>query len=393
MSTEAAAPTTRNRPLHARATRRSSKAWLIWPVATLAVTRLAALAVIVLATHRRSGVDLKAAMSTWDGSWYLRAAQHGWPSHVPMVAGHVTQSTIAFFPGLPLAIRAVAWIPGISFFAAAMIVEVAFQISTVVLVWVLAADLWGDEAARRAVVVLCVFPGAFIFSLIYSEPLLFTCALGCLLALRKHRWLVAGIAAGLGTAVTPTGVALVACCALASAVAIGRRREWRSVIAPVLAPAGIVGYLLYLTASTGDLHAWTATERQGWGEQIVPSTFLQTLRIAVHHHGQIDLLVTIAGTGVAVVLVGLMLLSRPSHFDDLSEWWAQMLLWSLVVLGLAFVSNILGLRPRFVLTAFPLLMVLGWRLKGVAFALLSAGSFAGLVWLLWTTVTSLRLVP
>ena len=85
----------RNRPASmARAgwcVRPSSSTWprglITW--ATMAVT--------TLVTHR----SILEEVDRWDSRWFLRAAVHGWPSHLPYHHGHVAGSTIAFFPLFP----------------------------------------------------------------------------------------------------------------------------------------------------------------------------------------------------------------------------------------------------------------------------------------------------
>ena len=38
--------------------------------------------------------------NTWDAGWYLEVARHGYPGVVPEQAGHAAQSTLGFFPAL-----------------------------------------------------------------------------------------------------------------------------------------------------------------------------------------------------------------------------------------------------------------------------------------------------
>src|SRR5207253_1167110 len=124
------------------------------------------------------------------------------------------------------------------------------------LLWRLLARIWGREVADRGTALFCFFPGSFVLSMVYSEPLMLALAIGCLLALLDRRWLVAGVLAGLATGVRPNAVALVAACAWAAAVAIVKRREWRALVAPLLAPAGLVAFFAFLWARTGRPDAW-----------------------------------------------------------------------------------------------------------------------------------------
>ena len=62
----------------------------------------------------------------------------------------------------------------------------------------------------------------------------------CFWFLLEERWLLAGVAAALASATRPNGVALVAACAVAAFIAIRQRRDWWSLVAPLLAPIGFI---------------------------------------------------------------------------------------------------------------------------------------------------------
>lgn len=357
----------------------------LWrPVAMLLVVRLVTAAVLGLLRPliHHAPWDL----GFWDGSWYLAAAERGWPHSVPMAGGHAAASTLAFFPGFPVAIRLVHAVLPVGWSVAAAWTVLLCEVAMAVAIWLLARDLWDAEAADRATLVVLVFPGAFIFSLYYSEPLMLALAAVCLLALRRRWWLVAGLAAALATATRPNAVALVAACAVAAVQAIRQRRDLRSLVAVVLSPAGIVAWFAYLWATTGSATAWLQAEQGGWGERVEP--------LALAHLVHAWLLqgtftypneyVTVISTAAAAVLVVVLLRSRVP-----ATWVA----YTAVVLVLALMSKTLGLRPRFVLTAFPLAMVLGARLRTTAAALVAAGGGVLMLGLLVLTVTSIALTP
>ena len=88
----------------------------------------------------------------------------------------------------------------------------------------------------------------------------------CLLFLVEERWLLAGLAAALGTGTRPNGLALIAACAVASALAIRRRRDWMSLTSVALAPVGFVGFQLYVDAQANEQGAWFRVQREAWSE-------------------------------------------------------------------------------------------------------------------------------
>ena len=73
-------------------------------VLTYSVIHLVTLGLVVV-TNLFSHNGLIKDLSTWDGAWFLRAIYHGYPSHLPMVDGHVAANPIALFPLFPLCIR------------------------------------------------------------------------------------------------------------------------------------------------------------------------------------------------------------------------------------------------------------------------------------------------
>jgi len=83
-------------------------------------------------------------------------------------------------------------------------------------------------------------------------------------------------------------------------------------------------------------------------------------------------------SGVALVILGLVIVAGPSHrLSGLPDWVGFVLLiracvpgevvvFAAIVLGLALVSETLGPRPRFLLTAFPVFYGVAAALRGVA---------------------------
>ena len=299
--------------------------------------------------------------------------------------GHVTASTLAFFPGLPFLIRVVHALAPFGWAGSGVVTVAIAQVAMVIAFWYLTRDIWGNTAADQATVLLCFFPGAFIFSMVYSEPLLLAAACVSILALRRGHWVTAGLAAAVATATRPNGIALVACCAWEAFVVIRSRREWASLVSVALAPLGIIAWFAYLWVSTGSLTAWYQTERGGWNEHESPTAIINLVRaVAKNGFTNPNFYVPLLGAGVAFLLLILLVQSKPP---------GVLVVYTVVVLAMSLLSTTLGLRPRFVLTAFPLIMVLGYRLKGNLYALTVAGSATLMTGLLIVSVSTLVLVP
>ena len=170
---------------------------LAHPLRWYLASRLLVLAVAVLAVAVHPGVTASRLVSAWDAQWYLSILRHGYPSVVPQVAGHAAKTPLAFFPLFPLVAGALAWVLHLPNAVAAIAVSMAFGAGATVLFSRLAARLTDERRARRATVLFCLFPGSVVLSLGYSESLMITLAIGCLLALLDRRWWLAGVCAGL----------------------------------------------------------------------------------------------------------------------------------------------------------------------------------------------------
>lgn len=330
--------------------------FLFWPVLAYLVARgatVAGAAAVDGFTHKSLSADL----NIWDGQWFIRAAVHGWPSHLPMVHGHVARNTIAFFPALPLAIRWITDVTTVSPLVVGLVISGVTGLSAVVAVGMLVRHYYDSRHATRATLLFAVFPGTFVFSLVYAEGIVITCLAFGLLALLRRQWLLAGLLGLVATAASPIAMAFVLSCAWCAGREVLRHRIWRALIAPALAPLGFIAYMAWLSVNTGVFSAWRLTEQGGW--KSVPSllypihviiTFVFN-PLAPTETGQI----LIAGTVVAVV--GAVLAIREPQP-------APVLIYGLAAALMAAVASPVGLRPRFVMLAFPLVLAYGTRLRG-----------------------------
>ena len=330
-----------------------------------AVSRLCVLAGFVAAALFQSGAPLGRLPVLWDGGWYLRLVRDGYPGFVPEVGGRAVQSTLAFFPVFPLAVRLVSAVPGISDGAAGLIVSLGTGGLAAWVVFRVAAWLTSPQTARRATLLFCFFPGSVVFSLVYAEGLMIALAGGCFLALGRRRWILAGTLAGLAGLTRPNSIVLVAACAWAAGEAVLRRRELRALAAPALAAAGTLGFLGYLWWRTGEADAWFRVEHEGWHQKMdAGRALLDTMTWALKDPlGSLEPLIVTAMFAVAVA--GMWALVRRR-----SAWPAAVHIYAAGALALAAVSHLDVLRPRAVLAAFPIFIGLGDHLSRRAFTIL-----------------------
>jgi Mannosyltransferase (PIG-V) len=324
--------------------------------------------------------DFLHELANWDGLWYREVANHGYPSHT----SHA-QTTLGFFPLYPVTIWILEPVFSIlsgqgSIWSATVAGIVISTIGGAVasyFVYRLATTWWGKEVARRATVLFIVFPGSVVFSMVYSEALLLPLAAACLLALERRRWLLAGILAGLATAVQPTGLVLIPVCAISALLEL-RRRGWgrsdlrRVLMAPALSLAGVGAFALFLWLWTGSPFANYEAQHYGWSEKtdalaLVHLTTKLAGQISFTHLNEpsINLNLVVGLIGAILLLVMLVMM-----FFQRRQISVEAILWTLGIGYLAITSEYVPPNPRMLLTAFPAIMVAARYIRGGWFTLL-----------------------
>jgi hypothetical protein len=294
-------------------------------------------------------------LTSWDGLWYLEIVRRGYPDSIPAnITYDQIEARAAFFPIYPWTVRVVdRALPGGDVFAA-LSVNLVLGAVSVVLVGLLARRLHSVSVAARAMTLYAIFPGSFVLSFAYSEAMLIVLAAACLLFLVDERWLLAGLFAALATAARPNGIALVAACAVASALAIRRSRDWMSLVAVLLSPIGFIAFQLYVDATTGERGAWFRVQREAWAEgtsfgvTAVKNTFGFLTSPLDSPTDALTALTMIA-------LVGMLycVWKRPLPWPILT--------YCLVVIALMLLPATVTARPRFLFAAFPLFIaVAAW---------------------------------
>lgn len=339
--------------------------------------------------------SLSSAIGHWDGAWYARLAVHGYPSHV--VHG---PSTLGFLPLFPAFMWTLMQL-GISspVLAGALISGIGGLVATL-LVQRLATGWWGEASGRRAAILFCLFPGSVVFSMAYSEGLLIPLAAGCILALERRRWVLAGVLAGLATATGADALALTAVCAISAAVAVHRSslrapEARRSLLAPLLSIAGIGAFAVFLWMWTGTPFATLEAQRSGWHERLDPLALVhqgQLFASQLAHfgasHPTIDLSPAAALLGAVELLFGLVLLLRRPRLVSL-----EAIAWATTIGAIAVLSERVGPNARILETAFPVVVVFAWRVRGRAYGWLLGTNAALLVVMSALTFTGHSLTP
>ncbi len=247
----------------------------------------------------------------WDANLLITIAEHGYDG-VP--GSEPDRGLPAFFPGMPLMLRAVHLVIDDWTLAGLLISLVAGAVAMASLARL--AEFEGPEGTgRRAVLALLLWPMAVFLFAGYSESLFLAFAVPAWLAARQGRWpLAAALAAG-ASCVRITGLFLAVALIVEFLVRRQPLRQAGWLLLPFVPPAL---YSAYQYSRTGDWLAWKSAQEAGWGRHMVwPWESLITTLNAAAGEGRMAwaFRMEIAGAivGVGLVLV-LLFLRRWSEF-------------------------------------------------------------------------------
>ena len=347
--------------------------------------------------------NLTHELANWDGLWYRELANKGYPTHA-----YQPQTTLGFFPLYPIVIWFVAhsfgWLTTHgsiwSITVAGVVVSGLGGLVAAILVYRLASGWWDKATARRATALFCLFPGSVVFSMVYAEGLLIPLAAGCIYALQRRRWVLAGVLAGFATAVQPDALVLVPVCA-ASALLELRRSGWRdrgarrSLLAPLLSLTGVTAVALFLWAWAGTPFATFRAQHRGWGEKTdalalwhLVKRLKREISFTHFNHPTINLNLVVGLLGAVVLVVVLAFLFRARRQVSV-----EAIVWTLGIAFLAVTSEFTPPNPRLLFTAFPAILAVGHYVTGRAFSVLLWVNGALLVGLSFLTFVGITLRP
>lgn len=188
--------------------------------------------------------------SRWDTGFYLSIAEEGYKFYGERLP------SVAFFPLLPLIIRAMSVLVGDPLIAGLMVTNAALLLAVVLLHRLVSED-WGGSCADRATWYLLIFPTSFFGSAIYSESLFLLGAVGAFYFARKGYWESAAMLGFLAALTRLMGLILAP---MLLAEWISQRRQRSDQVRPpafgllsaVAVPLGTLAYMLYLQQAFGD---------------------------------------------------------------------------------------------------------------------------------------------
>ncbi|MFE3329347.1 mannosyltransferase family protein [Streptomyces sp. NPDC059176] len=325
-----------------------------------AAARLTGMVVMALwAWH--IGRSPRALLATsWDSQWYARIAAHGYGHTLHWPDGAV-QSDLAFFPLYPALLRSTTALLPVTGGTAGLALSWVAAGAAAWGIYALIERLYDRRAATLVVLLWGLLPHSIVLSMAYTEPLLAAFAAWSLYSLVTGRWVWAGVLAGLAGVTRPNGIAAgAAVCAVAGYALVkhsGTQGERRARIwaAVALAPAGWLGYLLWVGARKGDpLGGYFAVQR-GWTSRFdLGLGSLRVVRDMVTRPAFFGFPLALVITCAGVLLFVLFVLDRPPL--------ALLVYTAVLVLITVGGSGFFESKPRFLLPAFPLLLPLAGAL-------------------------------
>ena len=343
---------------------------LLRPAAYYVASRVAVLAAALVATTIYPRLRLVQSMgSLWDGRWYLKIAEHGYPHQL---VNEGNGSRWAFFPAFPAAVRALAEVTRLSLPDAAFVAAFVFGLTSALAIWLAVREVFGSRLADRTVLLYVFCPTAYILSMAYTEGLFLTAAAACLFALSRRYWLTAALCACVAGLTRNTGAVVVLAVVVTALPAAWRGRSLRPAVAATVAPLGLASFTAYSWAMVGTPVAFLTSERFWQGQHFIWfMTPLEGLVAAVGQGPGGQTFVPDAMAGAALILgcVGIWLLDRMGRPGGATlvgggqitipaSWWVYTIGALLAAYSAYFTDSI----PRYTMAAFPLFVAFAWAL-------------------------------
>jgi hypothetical protein len=199
------------------------------------------------------------AFARWDSGWFYGIARNGYA----FVEGG--RSNLAFFPAYPLAMRYTSRLFGgdaqSDYFLGGIVVSwTACLLAMLVFYQLARLELGDDFAAERSAHYALIFPFAFFLGVVYSEGLFLLGSVSTFYAMRRSRWLLAGLAGTLTTATRANGIFMLpALLVLLWPFRRDRATLMKGVAAVALASAGYIAYSLFVYRLSGSLFEWRSS--------------------------------------------------------------------------------------------------------------------------------------
>lgn len=280
-------------------------------------------------------------LANWDGGHYLGIAKNDY-----------NLDQFVFFPLYPILINLISRITG-DFLSAGLLISFVSIILAANLFYRLIIMDFGNKYAQKSLLALLLFPLSFHFLTVYTESLFLLLTVATFLFARRKKYLLATICAALASATRITGLATVLSLILPLYLTEGiNRKNWMV----MLSPLGLVIYCFYLYMMTGDPFYFIKAESTFWqGGLVLPGSALlfSFKQLFVDFSSVLDNFRNFLDLSFS--LFGILVVWQV--FRKLS---LDYIIFSVVALILPMFSPTIVAMPRYLLTIFPIFIVLSF---------------------------------
>lgn len=338
-------------------------------------------AFLVAVTHGSSANPFSLLLNIfahWDSSNYTFIAKNGYVNQ-----GNAA-NFIVFFPLYSVLIRLITFDFTYVNLSGLIVSNVA-SIVAVFYLFKLAKLDYNDSVAKKAVLFLCVFPTAYFLSAVYTESLFLALVIASLYYARNAKWPLAGFLGFLASLTRLGGLILLP----ALIVEYFHQKNWRfkaSDLKLLWLSLPAIGFLIYLGINyqvTGGFFTYMTIERVNWYQTLDPLLgFNRALNWSSGHTFPDSF--TIGYAEILFAAFGYLMIGLAYKFKLRPSYQVYMLLTWMLAVSTGFWISV----PRYVLTMFPLFLVLGLlsTKKSVNIAILAV-SCAGLFFFTWLFAT------
>lgn len=288
--------------------------------------------------------------ANFDGVHYVTIAESGY---------HIYQ--YAFFPLYPIFIRLISYLTKLPTPVNALLISHGSFLYGLILFYTLSKQGNKNGGAWWSVVFLLAFPTSFFFASVYTESFFFLLSLLAISSIREHKWFRGGLFGLLASATRVTGILLLIPFVAEYLSQMKKNRSLSSKGALVMVVLGIGMYMSYLWLTIGDplafLHVLPAfgTGRSVRELILIPQVIYRYMKIFVSvdpslfiYH--ISLFEFISFFGASIVL---------GYGWKTQKSLRPLILYAFVSLLVPTFTGTLTSMPRYILSAFPIFIILG----------------------------------
>jgi len=311
------------------------------------------------------------AFVRFDSNWYLTILNKGYSTSENY---HLFQD-YAFFPLYPILVAGFHFLTHASFSLSGVFVSnIAFFIALYFFYPLLIERGFDEKQTRFTLLLLSLSPANIYFVSVYTESLFLALSVLSIYFAFKSQWIRAFLFAGLISATRPNGICIILPLLLILGKEYLETRKFKlSYLGIILAPAGLVAYMVYLHLHVGNylafVHAQLAWGRTGW----------------IHGHLWPQFRSQFLFSGYSTPFVFLFFLALYVLWK--SKYYIE-LIYLLIMMAPAFMSGQGTGLGRFIMVLFPMYMACTLFVKNrpylTIFTILSFGLFLGLNICAWT---------